>query len=122
MDRLLDLFDGARLLGVLAVVVPIAGLLVPVVVRVVLGRKMGDPFGSVLGFSLDKPFSAATLTTIPTDGPITLRQILSGQLGQTSTNTADPAERTRVLEELHAQGGISAAKLAKLKAAIAAGG
>lgn len=121
MDRLFDLFDHVHGLGFLAAAVPIAGFILTVVVRMVLGRVVGGLFGSLSRFALDKPIPAATLTSTPTDGPITLRQILDGQLGQTAPTAVDPAERVKVLEELHAQGGISADKLARLKAAIAAG-
>jgi hypothetical protein len=115
MDWVFDMFDSAVGLGILAVIVSIAS----VVVRMILGRVVGGLFGSLSRFALDKPFSAATLTSTPTNGSITLRQILNGQLGHPSVS--EPAERIKVLEELHAQGGISADKLAKLKAAIAAG-
>lgn len=121
MDAILDLFDSAKGFGILAVLVPIGGFLLSVVARMVLGHVVGGLFGSLSRFVLDKPISAATLTTTPTDGPITLRQIMSGQLGHLTDAAAEPAERIKVLEELHAQGGLSADKLAKLKAAIAAG-
>lgn len=121
MDQLFDLLDNVHGLGFLAAAVPIGAFLLTVVMRMILGRVVGGLFGSLSRFALNKPIPAATLTSTPTDGPITLRQILDGQLGQPTSSAADPAERIKVLEELHAQGGISSDKLARLKAAIAAG-
>lgn len=121
MDSVLDLFDSAKALGVIAVLVPVGGFVLSIVARMVLGRVVGGLFGGLSRFVLDKPLSAATLRSTPTDGTITLRQIMNGKLGQLTGAPADPADRVKVLEELHAQGGISADKLAKLKAAIAAG-
>lgn len=121
MDWVVNLLDRINGWGFLAVAVPIGGYVIAIIARVVLGRLMGKAFAGVSRFALDKPLSAATLTSTPTDGMITLRQILNGQLGQPSAAPADPAERIKVLEELHAQGGISADRLARLKAAIAAG-
>lgn len=121
MDWVLDMLDRINAWGFLAVAVPIGGYVIALIARVVLGRVVGGLFGSVSRFALDKPLSAATLTSTPTDGMITLRQILNGQLGQAGQIAAPADDRIKVLEELHAQGGISADKLAKLKAAIAAG-
>ena len=124
MDQVLDWldwFDSAFGVGVLAVLVPLGGYLLSIVARIVIAKMTGSLF-SELTRGLNKSFSAATLTSVPTNGSITLRQILNGQLGQTSSNPADPAERIKVLEELHSQGGITADKLAKLKASIEAGG
>ncbi len=121
MDGILDLFDSPTALTVIAVLVPIGGFVLTVIARIVLGRVVGGLFGGLSRFVLDKPISAAALKSTPTDGMITLRQIMNGQLGQLTAAPADPADRVKVLEELHAQGGISADKLAKLKAAIAAG-
>jgi hypothetical protein len=121
MEGILDLFDSINGLGILAVLIPIGGFVLTVVARIVMGRVIGGLFGGLSRFVLDKPIPAATLKSTPTDGTITLRQIMNGQLGQLTEAPADPAERIKVLEELHAQGGISADKLAKLKAAIAAG-
>lgn len=119
MDWVLDVLDRIDGWGIMAVIVPIGGFLLSIIARVVLGRAVGGLFGSLSRFTLDRPLSAATLTSTPTNGPITLRQIMAGQLGHPTTS--DPAERVKVLEELHAQGEISDDKLAKLKAAIAAG-
>jgi len=116
-----QLFDSPAWLAIAAVAVPIAGFLLSLVARIVLGRVVGGLFSRVASFGLDRPINAAMLSTTPTNGTITLRQIMSGQLGHTAENAADPAQRIKVLEELHAQGGISADKLAKLKASIAAG-
>lgn len=121
MDGILDLFDSAPALTVIAVLVPLGGFVLTVIARIVMGRVVGGLFGGLSRFVLDKPISAATLKSTPTDGMITLRQIMNGQLGQLTAAPADQADRIKVLEELHAQGGISADKLAKLKAAIAAG-
>jgi hypothetical protein len=121
MDGILDLFDSAKGFGILAVLIPIGGFVLTVVARIVMGRVIGGLFGGLSKFVLDKPIPAATLKSTPTDGTITLRQIMNGQLGQLTEAPADPADRIKVLEELHAQGGISADKLAKLKAAIASG-
>lgn len=116
-----QLFDGPAWLAIVAVAVPIGGFLLAVLARIVLGRVVGGLFGGILKFGLDKPLNAALLSSTPANGAITLRQIMNGQLGQATATAADPSERIKVLEELHAQGGISADKLAKLKAAIAAG-
>ncbi|WP_332644025.1 hypothetical protein [Aeromicrobium sp.] len=121
MDGILDLFDGAKGLAIIAVLVPIGGFVLSVVARIVLGRVIGGLFGGLSRFVLDKPIPAATLKSTPTDGTITLRQIMNGQLGQLTEAPADPTDRIKVLEELHARGGISADKLSKLKAAIASG-
>ena len=123
MDRLLDLFDSTKGSGIPRRRSCRSADTSPRWSRAcVLGRVVGGLFGSLSRFVLDKPLSAATLKSTPTDGMITLRQILNGQLGQRRRSTAEPADdRVKVLEELHAQGGISADKLAKLKAAIAAG-
>lgn len=121
MDAILDLFDSAKGFGILALLIPIGGFVLSVVARIVMGRVIGGLFGGLSRFVLDKPISAATLKSTPTDGTITLRQIMNGQLGQLTAAPADPTDRIKVLEELHAQGAISADKLAKLKAAIAAG-
>lgn len=121
MDWVTDLIDNPAALTVVAVAVPIGGFILSVIARIVLGRVIGGLFGGLSRFVLDKPISAAPLKTTPTDGTITLRQIMNGQLGQLTETPADPADRIKVLEELQAQGGIDAAKLAKLKAAIEAG-
>lgn len=122
MDWVVDVLDSIDAWGYLAIAVPIGGYVVAIIARIVLGRVVGGLFGSVSRFTLDRPLSAATLTSMPGNGTVTLRQIINGQLGQASTVAAEPEDRVKVLEELHAQGGISADKLAKLKAAIAAGG
>lgn len=125
MDEILDLFDSATGLTIIAVLIPIGGFVLTVVARIVLGRMIGGLIGGLFGglsrFVLDRPIPAATLKSTPTNGTITLRQIMNGQLGQLTEAPADPTDRIKVLEELHEQGGISADKLAKLKAAIAAG-
>lgn len=98
---------------------PIGGFILSFLARTFLWSLIRRFFSKVAGRVLDRPMSGTTASS--GGAPFTLRQILNGNLGHGTGTEADPAARIKVLEDLHAQGGLTAAKLAKLKAAIAAG-